>query len=64
MKCKEHDYGYEDLPIEGLKPPSNNCNICWAIYTLNNGNGEIASYNIDILEDAFTEFNAFLEYSF
>jgi len=50
MKCKEHDYGYDDLPIIDLQPPKNKCPKCWAIYALNNANGEIASYNIDMLE--------------
>jgi hypothetical protein len=56
MKCEKHNYGYDDLPLEELEQPTNECNICWAVYALNNGSGEIAPYNIDTLESVFAEF--------
>jgi len=52
MKCSKHDYGYDDLPILGLKQPCTFCYKCWAAYIMNEASGEIASYNVDILEEA------------
>ena len=55
MKCSKHKYGYEDLPIEGIDQPDTLCQECWAIYALNNSNGEIAPYNIDVLIQVLKE---------
>jgi hypothetical protein len=60
MKCGKHDYGYDDLPVEGLKYPDNDCPMCWAVFALNQASGEFASYNVDLLEEIFADFRKLL----